>query len=187
MAIVEIQLNRLGINSLELSTDSVDVRAGTALHVRFVNHGSPTHATLRCETSAYTDFTYENIYVESESELEIKIKEGAGTGNFDMQVITGYGMRRGALTINVLEPCPTPSSEPAIFPGGLAAEPTKRNISLNAGAGRAVPILIMPIIAAIIIVLGQFCYHIDGPSMAITIIVYLVMLAGVVVAWRSAP
>ncbi|MCZ0859787.1 hypothetical protein O0S10_00930 [Methanocorpusculum sp. MG] len=182
MAIVEIQLNRLGINSLELSTDAVDVSAGTALHIRFVNHGSPTHATLRCEASAYTDFTYENIYVEGESELEIKMKEDAGTGSFDMQVITGYGMRREAFTINVLKSCPVPAPEPIIFPEEPIVEP--KRASVGAGAGKAVMILIMPIIAAIIIALWQFGYlNIDGHAM--TIIVYLVMLAGVIIAWRS--
>ncbi|HJK77812.1 DUF7524 family protein [Methanocorpusculum vombati] len=186
MAIVEIQLNRLGINSLELSTDAVDVSAGTALHIRFVNHGSPTHATLRCEASAYTDFTYENIYVEGESELEIKMKEDAGTGSFDMQVITGYGMRREAFTINVLKSCPVaPSPEPVIFPEEPVAEPKRRSSSLNAGAGKAVMMLIMPIIAAIIIVLWQFfSLNIDG--LAMTIVVYLIMLAGVIIAWHSA-
>ncbi|HJK18416.1 MAG TPA: hypothetical protein O0W89_00960 [Methanocorpusculum sp.] len=180
MAIVEIQLNRLGINSLELSTDAVDVSAGTALHVRFVNHGSPTHATLRCEASAYTDFTYENIYVEGESELEIKMKEEAGTGSFDMQVITGYGMRREAFTIHVLKSCPAPVPEPVIFPEEPTEDPKKGSFGQKAAM-----ILIMPIIAAIIIALWQFgLLNIDGHAM--TIIVYLVMLAGVIVAWRAA-
>lgn len=182
MAIVEIQLNRLGINSLELSTDAVDVSAGTALHIRFVNHGSPTHATLRCEASAYTDFTYENIYVEGESELEIKMKEHAGTGSFDMQVITGYGMRREAFTINVLKSCPVPTPEPVIFPEEPVSEPKKK--THGAGAGKTVMIAVMPIIAAVIIVLWQYLpLNIDG--LAMTIIVYLIMLAGVIIAWHS--
>lgn len=185
MAIVEIQLNRLGINSLELSTDAVDVSAGTALHIRFVNHGTPTHATLRCEASAYTDFTYENIYVEGESELEIKMKEDAGTGSFDMQVITGYGMRREAFTIHVLKSCQAPSPEPIIFPEKPVIEPKRRNSSLNPGAGKAVMILIMPTIAAIIIALWQF-FSLEIDGLAMTIIVYLIMLAGVIIAWHSA-
>ena len=46
-------------------------------------------------------------------------------------------------------------------------------------------ILIMPIIGALIVALWQFgLLNIDGHAM--TIIVYLVMLAGVIVAWRSA-
>ena len=180
MAIVEIQLNRLGINSLELSTDAVDVSAGTALHVRFVNHGSPTHATLRCEASAYTDFTYENIYVEGESELEIKMKEEAGTGSFDMQVITGYGMRRESFSTPLLKSCPVPVSEPSFFPEEPTEDPKKGSLGQKAAM-----ILIMPIIAATIIALWQFgLLNIDGH--ALTIIVYLVQLAGVIVAWRSA-
>ncbi|MDV0441030.1 DUF7524 family protein [Methanorbis furvi] len=186
MAIVEIQLNRLGINSLELSTDAVDVSGGTALHVRFINHGSPTHATLRCEASAYTDFTYENIYVESEAELEIKIREEAGSGSFNMQVITGYGMRRESFTINVMKFCPVPAPEPVIFPEEQVEIPKrKRSKDLGSGAGNVAVIAIMPIIAAVILILWQYLpLNIDGLAMAI--IIYLIMLAGVIIAWRSA-
>jgi hypothetical protein len=178
MTIVEIQLNRLGINSLELSTGAVDVSAGTALHIRFVNHGSPTHATLRCEASAYTNFAYENIYVEGESELVIKMREDAGTGSFDMQIITGYGMRREAFTINVLEFRSVPTSAPLNLPEKPLTDPEKVLVD-----GKTVMILIIPIIAAIIIALWQFGYlNICDHVMAI--IVYFVMLIGVIIAWR---
>ncbi|MDR0439254.1 MAG: hypothetical protein LBH02_03430 [Methanocalculaceae archaeon] len=180
MAIVEIQLNRLGINSLELSTNVVDVSAGTSLHILFVNRGSPTHATLRCEASAYTDFTYENIYVEGELELEIKMKVDAGAGCFDMQIITGYGMRREAFTVNLLKPCPIPAPDSFIVPNESIVDPKKTFVS-----GETVMIFIIPIVTAIIIVLWQFGYlNIDGYAM--TIIVYLVMLVGVIIAWHSA-
>ena len=178
MAIVEIQLNRLGINSLEVSTDSVDVSAGTSLHVRIVNHGSPTHATLRCEGAAYTDFTYENIYVEGESEQEIKIKESAGSGSFDMQVITGYGMRLEAFTINVIKSCPAPSPEPVIFPTEPEQKPKMQ-------IGKSAVIAVFPILGILILLVWQFVpLLVDGIIMAV--ILYLVMLAGVIVAWRLA-
>jgi hypothetical protein len=180
MAIVEIQLNRLGINSLELSTDVVDVSAGTSLHILFVNRGSPTHATLRCEASAYTDFTYENIYVESELELEIKMKGDAEAGNFNMQIITGYGMRREAFTINVLK------SGPILAPESFVSQ-KESSIGLKKASvsGETMMIFIIPIIAAIIVALWQFgCLNIDGHAMMI--VVYLVMLTGIIIAWHSA-
>lgn len=175
MAIVEIQLNRLGINSLELSTEVVDVSGGTSLHVRFINHGAPTHATLRCEGAAYTDFTYENIYVEGESNLEIRIKESAGSGSFPMQVITGYGMRREMFTINVIKSCPVPEVEPIIFP----EEPVPKE---KTAVGKYIGVVLFPIIGLIILLLWLFVpLEIEGTILAI--ILYLVMFAGVIVAW----
>lgn len=185
MAIVEIQLNRLGINSLELSTDAVDISGGTALHIRFINHGSPTHATLRCEATAYTTFTYENIYVEGGAELEIKILETAGSGSFDMQVITGYGMRRESFTIRVIKSCPAPAPEPIIFLEDDASPKKKIRTDGSGSAGKAVMIAVMPIVAAVIIALWLYLpLNIDG--LAMTLIVYIIMLAGVIIAWRSA-
>jgi hypothetical protein len=179
MAIVEIQLNRLGINSLELSTDVVDVSAGTSLHILFVNRGSPTHATLRCEASTYTDFTYENIYVEGELELEIKMKEDAEAGSFNMQIITGYGMRREEFTINVLKSGPIFAPESSVSQNESSIELKKTSVS-----DEKMIISIIPTIAAFIVVLWQFGYmDIDGHAM--TIIVYLVMLTGIIIAWHS--
>ncbi|HJJ88848.1 MAG TPA: hypothetical protein O0W81_01895 [Methanocorpusculum sp.] len=182
MAIIEIQINRLGINSLELSKNAVKVKAGTALHVRFVNHGSPTHATLRCEASTYTDFTYENIYVSGELELEIKIKEGAGTGNFNMQVITGYGMRHEEFTIHVLRSYQETLPKQNIAPIELATETTKKRFNSNVSAKNAIIRSIMPIIAASLIVLKQSNYC-NINEQTIAIIVYLIMLVGVIIAW----
>ncbi|HJK45514.1 MAG TPA: hypothetical protein O0X22_04115, partial [Methanocorpusculum sp.] len=69
-------------------------------------------------------------------------------------------------------------------PFTFAEEPTEDPKKGSFGQ-KAAMILIMPIIAAIIIALWQFgLLNIDGHAM--TIIVYLVMLAGVIVAWRSA-
>ncbi|HJJ78381.1 MAG TPA: hypothetical protein O0X62_01285, partial [Methanocorpusculum sp.] len=102
MALVEVQLNRLGINSLEISTDSIDVSVGTSLHVRIINYGAPTHATLKTEGNAYTSFTYENLYVQDESEVKIEILPNANPGSFVMQMISGYGMHREEFTVNVL-------------------------------------------------------------------------------------
>jgi hypothetical protein len=179
MAIVEIQLNRLGINSLELSTDVVDVSAGTSLHILFVNRGSPTHATLRCEAPTYTDFMYENIYVEGELELEIKMKGDVEAGSFNMQIITGYGMRREAFTINVLKSCSILAPESFVSPKKSSIELKKTSIS-----GEKMTIFIIPILAAFIVVLWQFGYlNIDGHAM--TLVVYLVMLTGIIIAWHS--
>lgn len=175
MAIVEIQLNRVGINSLELSTEVVDVSGGTILHVKFINHGAPTHATLRCEGAAYTNFTYENIYVEGESEVQIKILETAGSGTFPMQVITGYGMRRETFSVNVIKSCPVPVVEEVFFPPETP-EKSKKPYGKYALVG------VFPILGLAILLISLLnLIAIDGAILAI--ILYIVMFAGVIVAW----
>jgi hypothetical protein len=175
MAIVEIQLNRTGINSLELSADTVDVSGGTVLHVKFINHGAPTHATLRSEGEAFTDFTYENIYVEGESEVHIRIRESAGSGSFPVQVITGYGMRREMFTANVIKSCPAPVAEEVFFPPETPEKPAKP-YRKYAAAG------LFPVIGLAILL---FCLLSAGGAVFM-IILYLVMLAGVITAWYMA-
>lgn len=193
MAIVEIQLNRLGINSLELSTDSIDVSAGTSLHIRITNFGAPTHATLRTDGAAYTNFTYENLYVEAEAEIKIPILENASQGNFEMQVISGYGMRRTAFTINVIIPQPV-CSEPEPITDSAKPQSTKQKFKtekntahLTAGGNSALFIVnaIAPILGFILLILWIiFPDNVNNILMAS--IIYIIMLIGILIAWRTA-
>jgi hypothetical protein len=180
MALVEVQLNRLGINSLELSTDQVDVSVGTTLHVRIVNYGAPTHATLRTEGSAYTNFTYENLYVEAESEIKIDILPTASPGSFDMQVISGYGMRRAAFSVQVILAEPEKIAVPVEEePETGAACPFKTN------AAAAVLTAIMPVLGLIFLLVWVFVLP-AANTVLMAVILFAIMLAGIIVAWRLA-
>ncbi len=182
MPIVEVQLNRLGINSLEVSTDSVEVSAGTALHIRIVNFGAPTHATLRTEGSAYTNFTYENLYVEAESEIKVDILPSANPGSFEMQVISGYGMRRSGFTVNVILPELEEKKEPE------QAEPIQQKSKCapltKIGWSVILINLIAPILGFIVLI-----FWIQAPAAvnttAMAVILYIIMLAGIIITWRS--
>ena len=174
MALVEVQLNRLGINSLEISTDSVDVSVGTALHVHIINYGAPTHATLKTELNAYTNFTYENLYVQDESEVKIEILPNANPGSFVMQMISGYGMHREEFTVNVLLPEPEPCvcEEPA-----EEKEPFKIPPQVINGA--------MPALALVVLIPWIVAFP-EAPGMLMALIIYVIMLAGILISCRSA-
>ena len=186
MAIIEIQLNRLGINSLEISTDNVEVSAGTTLHVRIVNFGAPTHATLKTDGTAYTSFTYENLYVDSESELRVPILSSATPGSFEMQVICGYGMRRTAFTINVIK------DESAAAEGEEGAEGSIDDAVLPApeygqkklSAGMIAVNLIAPILGLIVLILW-ICLPDSVNNIIMAVILYVIMLSGIIITWRT--
>ncbi len=175
MALVEVQLNRLGINSLEISTDSVDVSVGTSLHVHIVNYGAPTHATLKTEGNAYTNFTYENLYVQDESEVRIDILPNASPGSFAMQMISGYGMHREEFLVNVLLPEPEPCvcEEPAVEERKPFRVPP---MVVNA---------VMPVLALVVLLLWIAVFP-AAPAVLMAVIIYVIMLAGVLIACRSA-
>lgn len=182
MPIVEVQLNRLGINSLEVLADSVEVSAGTSLHVRVVNFGAPTHATLRTEGSAYTSFTYENLYVEAESEIKIDILPSANPGSFEIQVISGYGMRRSGFTVNVILPELEEKTEPVCTEP--VQKPTRRAPLTKMGWSVLLINLIAPILGFIVLI-----FWIQAPAAVNTtvmaVILYIIMLAGIIITWRS--
>ena len=174
MALVEVQLNRLGINSLEISTDSVDVSVGTSLHVRIINYGAPTHATLKTEGNAYTSFTYENLYVQDESEVKIEILPNANPGSFVMQMISGYGMHREEFTVNVLLPEPEPCVCEEV---SVEKEPFKIPHQVING--------VMPALALAVLILWIAVFP-SAPGILMAVIIYVIMLAGILIACRSA-
>ncbi|MEA5037063.1 hypothetical protein SDC9_18498 [bioreactor metagenome] len=182
MPIVEVQLNRLGINSLEVSADSVEVSVGTPLHIRIVNFGAPTHATLRTEGSAYTNFTYENLYVEAESEIKLDILPTANPGSFEVQVISGYGMRRSGFTVNVILPELEEKTEPVCTEP--VQKPARRDPLSKMGWSVTLINLIAPILGFIVLI-----FWIQAPAAVNTtvmaVILYIIMLAGIIITWRS--
>ena len=102
--ICEIHLNRRQINAVDIP-QTTTVVPGTNLTVRFINHGSPIHLTLKAiNASSFSDFFHANIYVPDTEEFTIPIREYAPSGEFSLQVIVGYGTKIEETAVEVLRP-----------------------------------------------------------------------------------
>jgi hypothetical protein len=107
----EIHLNRRGINFIEVP-EEVEATPGSDLTLHIINHGSPLHITLASTNSSiFTDFFHENLYVVGDAEFTIPIREGAYPGVFSVEVISGYGARRAEFRVVVRERA-APEPEP---------------------------------------------------------------------------
>lgn len=99
----EIHLNRRGINAIEVPQE-VEAAAGSDLALRIVNHGSPLHITLASSNSSpFTGFFHENLYVDESEEFHIPIREDAYAGIFNVEVIAGYGAKKAQFRVVVRE------------------------------------------------------------------------------------
>ncbi len=102
--ICEIHLNRRQINAVDAPQKTI-VDPGTNLIIRFINHGSPIHLTLKAiNASSFADFFHANIYVPDSEEFSIPIREYAPSGEFFLQVIVGYGTKCEETLIEVVRP-----------------------------------------------------------------------------------
>ncbi|BBL67037.1 DUF7524 family protein [Methanoculleus chikugoensis] len=108
----EIHLNRRGINSIEVP-DEVEATPGSDLVLWIVNHGSPLHITLASSnSSAFTGFFHENLYVNGPEEFAIPIRENVYPGTFNIEVIAGYGAKKAEFRVVVRDRA-APEPEPA--------------------------------------------------------------------------
>ncbi|HJJ32974.1 MAG TPA: hypothetical protein O0X19_01135 [Methanocorpusculum sp.] len=187
MSLLEIQMNRLGINSIEISHKDIEVSVGTPLHVKITNYGAPTHVTLKTDGGAYTPFTYENIYLEAESEISIPILSNAGEGSFVLNVISGYGMRKAEVIVNVIKPQPEPEIplEEAVF----REEVRPQRAPSSHKTGKIIGCLVLPVIALVWLIVWFFLLgplYPAFPGVAAAGIVFVLMLAGILITWLSA-
>ncbi|MDO5847665.1 MAG: hypothetical protein Q4Q20_05160 [Methanocorpusculum sp.] len=189
MSLLEIQMNRLGINSIEISHKDIEVSVGTPLHIKITNYGAPTHVTLKVDGSAYTSFTYENIYLETETNINIPILSNANTGSFILNVISGYGMRKAEVNVNVIKPQQEPVREipleEAIIPDDF--KPQKPCSSHK--VGKIIGCIVLPAVALVWIIVWFFFLiplYPALPGVVAAGIVFVLMLAGILITWLSA-
>lgn len=186
MSLLEIQMNRLGINSIEISHKDIEVSIGTPLHVKITNYGAPTHVTLKTDGSAYTPFTYENIYLEAQAEISIPILSSANDGSFILNVISGYGMRKAEVIVNVIKPQPEPIPEIPLEEAVIRDERKTETCSfLQQKTGRIIGCLALPAVTLVWILVWFFCLP-AIPAIAAIGIVFVLMLAGILITWLSA-
>jgi hypothetical protein len=101
----EISLNRVGINSIEVPRETVSVTTGSKLRLNLVNRGAPIHITISSSNAgSFTDFFHENLYVIDSVLLTIPIRKDANEGFFDLEILSGYGVTKTLLHVDVLNP-----------------------------------------------------------------------------------
>jgi len=167
----EILLNRRGINSIEVP-DVVEVEPGSELLLRIINLGSPLHITLASpNSSAFTSFFHENLYVNGPEEFVIPIRENVYPGTFTVEVIAGYGARKAEFRVVVREP-PAPECECAEAPAAPVV--SARMLRWRSSA----PALLL--IAAALVLYGLWLvYRMDLLNAA----AFAALLLGVILAW----
>ena len=107
----EIHLNRRGINSIEVPEEG-ETAPGSDLVLQIINHGSPIHISIAsANSSPFTDFFHENLYVLGEKEFSVPIRDDAYPGVFSIEIISGYGALRAGFRVIVRERR-APVSEP---------------------------------------------------------------------------
>jgi len=179
MSVVDVHLNRRGVNTIELSAREVPVDAGSDLSIRLKNYGSPTHATIRTQNGyGFTDFFHENLYVDGDIEYSIPIWDSSGDGVFDLEFITGYGARTTRMKVVVSKACPVyiPEKEEEVIREDQVTKKMPHMLTL------------IPCIVACITYLVWLSFRgaILAPVDAfITVFIVLLLLAGVVIACRS--
>ncbi|KDE55443.1 hypothetical protein [Methanoculleus sp. MH98A] len=167
----EIHLNRRGINAIEVPAE-VEVMPGSDLVLRIVNHGSPLHITLASpNSSAFTGFFHENLYVSGSEEFVIPIRENAYPGTFNIEVIAGYGAKRAEFRVVVRERA-APEPEPVEVPVTPAVPATSMRWRSSA------PLLLLA--AAALVLYGLWLvYRVDLLNAA----AFVALLLGVILAW----
>jgi len=200
MALVEIQLNRLRVNSVEYSPSVVDASPGTAVHVHITNFGAPAHITLKAEGAEYTSYTYDNLFIETEAEMHIPILSTAPDGTFSIQLITSYGMHRDELKVAVhkAQPEPEPLENDPLEAMMRQEYAGSKKSKSSAGydlekprssgrVGRFIVAMIAPIVGLAFLLLYIFLPLTDYlpwlTSIIMGVILFVIMLIGVFVAW----
>lgn len=167
----EIHLNRRGINAIEVP-DVVEAMPGSDLALRLVNHGSPLHITLAsANSSTFTDFFHENLYVNGTEEFTIPIREDAYPGTFNVEVIAGYGARRVGFRVVVRERAKSEIEPVEFSPTAAIAEVSPR---------RRPSIPVFALITAALVLYGLWlAYRVDLFNAA----AFAALLLGVIFTW----
>ena len=119
--VYELYLNRVGINSIELPREKVNVEAGDRLRLKFSNLGAPIHITITSSNAGmFTEFFHENMYVVDSTLFSIPIRKDSEEGFFDLEILSGYGVTKTTLHVSVINPAlyksPVRKEEPPLQP-----------------------------------------------------------------------
>ncbi|MDD1660688.1 MAG: hypothetical protein LUQ62_05735 [Methanomicrobiales archaeon] len=173
MASTEIHLNRRGINSIE-APPAAEVPAGKSLVLVLVNHGHPLHLSVSASNAArFTPFMQQNLFVQGEGSLSIPVKGDAPAGTFDLEVMTGYGMRKVVLQVTVIPAALVKAPEEKAPPPA----PVRSPLALH----RAAP----PLLAAGVLLYAAW-WILKKPE-TLSVLSFLALLSAAILAWRRPP
>ncbi|MFA5332556.1 MAG: hypothetical protein WC342_09270 [Methanoregula sp.] len=101
--VTEINLNRFGLNSVELPKANARVICGETLKIRFANQGAAVHLNVTTSNAGmFTDFYHQSMYVIDDVILGIPLKKGCVPGFFDIDIVAGYGGSKVTLRVEVI-------------------------------------------------------------------------------------
>jgi hypothetical protein len=177
MAPTEIHLNRRGINSIEAPL-AAEVMAGKSLDLALINHGHPLHLSVSASNAArFTPFMQQNLFVQGEGSLSIPVKGDAPAGTFDLEVMTGYGMRKAVLQVTV---CPVTDRKPPEEKAPPPA-PVRSPLALH----RAV----LPLLALGVLLYAAW-WILQKPDILsdiLSVLSFLALLSAAILAWLRPP
>ena len=178
MAPTEIHLNRRGINSIEAPL-AAEVPAGKSLDLALVNHGHPLHLSVSASNAVrFTPFMHQNLFVHGEGSLSIPVNGDAPPGTFDLEVMTGYGMRKVVLQVTVTPAAVRKAPEEKVLPPA----PVRSPLALH----RAAP----PLVAAGVLLYAAW-WILEQPILEqpilLSILSFLALLSAAILAWLRPP
>jgi len=178
VAPTEIHLNRRGINSIEAPLDA-EVAAGKSLDLALINHGHPLHLSVSAVNAGrYTPFMQQNLFVQGQGSLSIPVKGDAPFGTFDLEVITGYGMRKAVLSVSVIS-APVEKAPEVKAP---AAESGRKPLPIR---------LAVPVLLALGVILYAAWWILVQPpldqAVLFSILSFLALVSAAILAWLRPP
>ncbi|MBP1908880.1 DUF7524 family protein [Methanolobus bombayensis] len=111
----QVHINRLGVNSIEFDTDSVELPLSPgeerSFEVVLINYGAPTHVNLSVSDSLRENITVleDNPYVKHEEYIPLIARipyDGRLYTKGEVYITVGYGSKRQGFNLNLGNPGP---------------------------------------------------------------------------------
>lgn len=114
----QVHINRLGVNSIEFDTDTVELPLSPgeerSFEVVLINYGAPTHVNLSVNDSLHENITIleDNPYVKHEEYIPLIARipyDGRLYTKGQVYITVGYGSKRQGFNLNLGHPGPDES------------------------------------------------------------------------------
>ncbi len=115
----QVHINRLGVNSIEFDTDTVEIPLSPgeerSFEIVMINYGAPTHVNLAVSDSLFENITIleDNPYVRHEEYIPLIARisyDGRIYTQGQVFVTVGYGSKKESFNLNIGSPGPDESN-----------------------------------------------------------------------------